>query len=83
MKFIPIIALLLLVSCSNKDEQFCKCLTEGEALNEYTQQFFEKSASAEEQEKVKQLKDAKAEACKDYQVMSGDIMRQKKAECEN
>lgn len=83
MKYISIIALLILTSCSNKDEQFCKCLAEGEALNEYTQQFFEKSATSEEQAKVNELKAAKTEACKDYQVMSGDIMRQKKSECEN
>ncbi len=74
---------MFLASCSNKDEQFCKCLTTGEELNEYTQQFFDKTPSAEEQNKVNELKEATTTACKDYQVMSGDVMRQKKMECEN
>ena len=83
MKYISIITLLILTSCSNKDEQFCKCLTAGEELNEYTQQFFDKLPSSKEESKVSELKETKKAACKDYQMMSGDIMRQKKAECEN
>jgi hypothetical protein len=82
MKVITLFTLLFLVSCSGKDEQFCTCLSVGEELNEYTQQFFEKTPSATEQDKVVEFKTAKKAACKDYQMMSGDLMRQKKAACE-
>ena len=83
MKITALFALLILASCSNKDEQFCTCLAAGEELNEFTQQFFDKTPSSEEAKKVSDLKEAKTVACKDYQMMSGDIMRQKKADCEN
>lgn len=83
MKKITIIALLFLASCSSKDEQFCTCLTAGEELNEYTQQFFEKEPSKEDEAKISEMKAKKTEACKDYQMMAGDKMRQKKADCEN
>lgn len=58
-------------------------MTAGEELNDYTQQFFDKRPSSEEQNKVAELKEAKTVACKDYQMMGGEMMRQKKAECEN
>ncbi|MEJ6777265.1 MAG: hypothetical protein QNK85_08090 [Crocinitomicaceae bacterium] len=83
MKSISLVALFFFAACSNKDEQFCQCLKAGEELNEYTQQFFEKTPSAEEQNKGKELKEYKAKVCKEYQMMSGKIMRQKKVECEN
>ncbi|MDG1147407.1 MAG: hypothetical protein P8N52_03780 [Crocinitomicaceae bacterium] len=82
MKIITLLTLLLLVSCSGKDEQFCQCLSAGEQLNAYTQQFLDKTPSAEETNTVNELKKAKTEACKTYQMMRGDIMRQKKAACE-
>ncbi len=78
-----IVAILLLASCSHKDEQFCTCLSAGKELNEYTQQFFEKEPSKEDEIKIFDLKAKKTEACKDYQMMAGDKMRQKKADCEN
>ncbi|MGB0914597.1 MAG: hypothetical protein ACPGVI_00930 [Crocinitomicaceae bacterium] len=77
------VAILFLASCSSKDEQFCTCLTAGEELNEYTQQFFEKEPSQDDETKISELKAIKTEACKDYQMMAGDKMRQKKADCEN
>ena len=82
MKVITLFTLLFLVSCSGKDEEFCTCLSVGEELNEFTQQFFEKPFSAEEQARVHELKAAKVNACKNYQMMSGDVMRQKKEACE-
>ena len=83
MNKIAVIILLFLASCSNKDEQFCTCLSEGEKLNEYTQQFFDKVPSIEEREELNKLKSAKISACKDYQTMGGDEMKAKKEACAN
>jgi hypothetical protein len=82
MKIIVLFSVLFLAACSGKDEQFCQCLSAGETLNEYTQQFFDKTPSAAERSKTLELKTAKSDACKDYQLMSGAIMRQKKKQCE-
>jgi hypothetical protein len=83
MKSISLFALLFFTACSSKDEQFCQCLNAGQELNRYTQQFFDRMPSSYEEERVKELKGIKSNACKDYQLMSGKIMRQKKVECEN
>ena len=74
---------ILIFSCSSKDTQFCECLSTGETLNEYTQQFFDKSPSEKERAKLIELKSAKEEACKDYQTMAGEEMRVKKEACES
>ena len=74
--------MLFLASCSSKDEQFCTCLSAGAELNEYTQQFFDKTPSTEEKERAHELKGTKVSACKGYQMMRGDVMREKKMECE-
>lgn len=74
---------ILILSCSSKDIQFCECSSAGETLNEYTQQFFEKTPSDRQLEKLIELKTAKEEACKDYQTMAGEEMRAKKEACEN
>lgn len=83
MKKVLVLITLVVASCNSKDSQFCECLSKGEELNNYTQQFFDKSPSPEEREKLKGLKQAKTEACKDYQTMSGEEMRVKKEACSN
>lgn len=83
MKKIIAIALLLFtaVSCSS-DDAFCECLSAGEAFNEESQKFLDKTPTPEEEAKLKELKEAKVNACADYQTMGGDEMRALKEACE-
>lgn len=84
MKKILLIALpLLVISCSSKDEQFCKCLNAGEALNDYSAKMLTEEVNQEKANKMQQLKEAKKKECVDYQTMMGDEMLKRKAECNN
>lgn len=74
-------SLLILMSCSGKDEQFCKCLEAGETLNAYSVELWETSVDAEKAKELKRLKAEKKKACADYQTMSGDEMLDRKKEC--
>jgi hypothetical protein len=76
----PVLAIILF-SCSNKDEQFCKCLQAGEQLNEYSVKLLEGDVTQEKASKLKELKSKQKEACKDYQTMKGDEMLKRKKEC--
>ena len=71
----------VLLSCDSKDEQFCKCLKAGEELNEYSNAILNGEATLEKADKLRSLKDAKKEACKNYQTMTGEEMLKRKAEC--
>lgn len=71
----------LMVSCSKKDEQFCKCLEAGEKLNEFSNSILEKGATKEDEVKIKQLRAEKDSACVNYITMGGDEMRAKKKDC--
>ena len=75
------VSLLTLISCSGKDEQFCKCLEAGEALNAYSVELWETSVDAEKAKELKRLKAEKKKACADYQTMSGEEMLERKKEC--
>jgi len=81
MKKILIIALLF-TACSQRDEQFCKCLEASEKLNlEANKLLSGKSSSLSKEERAK-LKIDKEMACADYQTMTGEEMLKRKAECE-
>lgn len=71
----------VLVACSSKDEQFCKCLKAGEELNEYSNKMLTEEVTQEKADKLKALKDTKKKECADYQTMKGDEMLKRKAEC--
>ena len=73
--------LVLLSACSGKDEQFCKCLEAGEALNNYTITVLDNDTEDADREKLKSLRDSKNEACEAYKKMSGGKLRTLKEEC--
>ena len=84
MKKLLFVALpLFVISCSSKDEQFCKCLNAGEELNDYSAKMMTEEVTQEKANKMQQLKDAKKKECVDYQTMMGDEMLKRKAECNN
>ncbi|MDX2359412.1 MAG: hypothetical protein QNK23_01305 [Crocinitomicaceae bacterium] len=83
MKYILItLSILIITACSSKDDQFCECMTAGEELSIYGEQFMERGPSEEEVKKWEELRTTQSTACLDYQEMSGDEMRQRKEECE-
>ena len=81
-KSIFIGGLILLTACSSKDEQFCKCLEAGEALNNYTITILENDTQDADREKLKSLRDSKKNACEAYETMPGGKLRKLKEECE-
>ena len=84
MKKISLILVLIgLASCRSKDEQFCKCLQAGKALNNYASTLLSQQISEEKAAKLIALKKAKKQACAGYQTMSGEEMMKKKAACKN
>lgn len=83
MKNILIISTICLLSaCNSKDEQFCDCLKAGEELNVFSSDLMQGKITKEKADKLKKLKSLKADACKDYQTMSGPEMLEKKAACQ-
>ena len=82
MKKVLLVALpLLVISCSSKDEQFCKCLQAGEELNDFSAKMLTEEVTVEKANNMQQLKDVKKKECADYQAMMGDEMLKRKAEC--
>jgi len=82
MKTIIFTAIIIVfTSCNSKDEQFCKCLDAGEKLNAFSETLFEEEITEQKADKLKKLKASKKEECADYQLMGGEEMLKKKAEC--
>ena len=65
MKKISLILVLIgLASCRSKDEQFCKCLQAGKALNNYASTLLSQQISEEKAAKLIALKKAKKQLYK-------------------
>ena len=75
-------SILIGVSCSSKDQQFCDCLKTGKELNDFSSSLLRKGITPKLQKEMQKLRATKASACKDYQTMSGEKMMKLKAECE-
>ena len=81
MKKFVLIALVF-TACSQRDEQFCKCLEAGEKFNVEANKLLNgKSSSMSKVERAKLKKD-KEIACANYQTMTGEEMLKRKADCE-
>lgn len=80
MFFVGIV--IMFASCkSSNDEQFCKCLKAGDALNDHSVTLFEGEINKEKANKQQELIKAKKEACKNYESMTGPEMLKRKKEC--
>jgi len=82
-KIIIITSLLALTACNSKDQKFCECLKAGEQLNNFSSTLFNNDITPEMKRKMERLKKEKNDACKDYELMSGDKMLELKKACEN
>ena len=76
--FVSVLAIIS--SCTSKDNQFCTCLKAGEELNAHSVQLFDGNISKEKAEKQQKLIEAKKEACKNYETMTGPEMLERKKE---
>jgi hypothetical protein len=81
MRFYVLIGVVLLVSCNSGDRKMCDCLEAGQQLNDYAARILLEEVSAEEAAQLKQLKKVQQVKCKDFQLMSGEEMLKRKAEC--
>lgn len=71
----------LVVSCSKRDEQFCKCMEAGDKLNAFSNELLERGATKEDEAKIQKLRADKDSACVSFYSMGGEEMREKKKEC--
>ncbi len=76
------ILVLVLSSCSGKDEQFCACIKISDALNQKSNQILTDGPNQQLANELSKLKKSKADQCKDYQNMGGEEMLAKKKHCQ-
>lgn len=72
---------MITVSCSKRDEAFCKCMEAGEKLNTFSNELLERGATKEDELKIQKLRAEKDSACVTFYSMGGEEMREKKKEC--
>ena len=73
---------LVFTACTERDEQFCKCLEAGEKFNVEANKLLNGKASSLSKEERAKLKKDKETACANYQTMTGEEMLKRKADCE-
>ena len=74
--------LVVFSSCKEKDQRFCDCLKAGEELNAFSSKMMTGVVTKEQDAKLQQLKQKKAQVCAPYQKMKGPEMLEKKEGCE-
>lgn len=82
MKKIIVLLFIGFASCSETDEQFCKCLDASEKFDKVANDLLSGKTSETSPEERKALKKEKEKACENYQTMSGEEMLKRKADCE-
>lgn len=81
MKKIVFISLVLITSCSQKDEAFCNCISVADEFEKESAAILNGEKAVDE-EVFRKLKHEKEMACKEYLTMSGEEMLKKKETCE-
>lgn len=82
MKALLIASLVLFtLSCSSRDDKMCSCLEAGEKLNKQSEKILNKGVTAEDAQKMIDLREEKKKKCADFQTMSGEEMLKKKETC--
>jgi hypothetical protein len=81
IKFVSLFCLLILVSCEQKDEQFCKCLKVSDAFNLKNLEILDGKTDEKTMKEAMRLKKEKVKTCSDYVNMTGEEMMARKKEC--
>ncbi len=76
-----IVSLLLFVSCSTKDEQFCRCLELGKELNQASSKALSGALSEDQVKKVKDLKSRQKKECSSYYQLDGVKLKELQQAC--
>ena len=76
-----IVSLLLSVSCSTKDEQFCRCLELGKELNQASSKALSGALSEDQAKKVKGLKSRQKKECSSYHQLDGVKLKELQQAC--
>ncbi len=77
-------AFFILTSCGSGSEQaqFCKCMQKGEELDRLSHEILKKEVvDARKADEMRELTAEQKEACKDFQTMGGDKMRELQSHC--
>jgi hypothetical protein len=81
-KFLFIISFpIVLISCNQKDEKFCKCLAKSEEFNILNQAILNGKMDDATMKKAVELKKEKQKVCQEYVNMDGKQMLVRKKEC--
>lgn len=83
MKYTFIFSILLLFSCSSKDQKMCDCLASGDKLNKFSSSLLQKEITEKDAKELKKLKAEQTKKCVDFQTMSGEEMLKRKEGCAN
>lgn len=81
IKYLLLFSVFILVSCEQKDDQFCKCLKVSETFNLKNQEILSGKSDEKSLKEAIQLKKKKEETCRDYVNMTGEEMMARKKEC--
>lgn len=76
-----IIALSSLILSSCSEDSICDCIRASDELTNKYDQLRTKELTAEGQKEVKQLLKTKKAKCKEFELMSGPEMMERKASC--
>ncbi len=81
---LPAVVVLLAACSSDKDEQFCECLSVSEQLNEEASKYgfiaLDKITD-EDVAKLKQLTSEKDSICAPYELLGGEELKKKREAC--
>lgn len=82
MKGIIVFAVLLLaVSCSQKDQNFCECLNISEELTQASRAALIAKPTQADIERIDSLKHIKMSQCEDYEMLDGETLLKKRNDC--
>lgn len=79
---LPVSFLVLLFSCSHKDEKFCSCMDVSNKLNEKTNEGLNGVMTKSDIKQIQALQKEKDSTCAYYQSISGEKALELKKGCE-
>ena len=69
-------------SCSNSSKDFCACLEESQKLDAIANQVLLGNDTDEQTKRLIEARETQAQACKDFELSSGEEMKEWMKDCE-
>lgn len=79
--FFSAFILIVVNSCTTKDEKFCRCLALGKELNEASSKAMQGELSEKQAEKVRSLAKRQKQECTAYHQLDGERLKELKNGC--